>query len=124
MNGIRLNLLVLRVSNLDRAGGFYELLGMSFARHAHGNGPIHLSAEFDGFVFELYPATTTQPVTANTRIGFAVADVDEIATKLSSFAGAKLVTAPQDSEWGRRAVVADPDGHRIELTEFRKENAD
>jgi predicted enzyme related to lactoylglutathione lyase len=28
-----------------------------------------------------------------------------------------VISAPKDSDWGRRAVVADPDGHRIELLE-------
>ena len=32
-------------------------------------------------------------------------------------AGGRLVTAPNDSPWGRRAVIDDPEGHRIELTQ-------
>ena len=111
----RVNLIVLRVADIDRAAAFYGLLGFEFLKHAHGTGPQHYASEADGFVFELYPATAEQGVSSCTRIGFAVTNVDDVTTKLSSFTGARLVTAPKDSEWGRRAVVADPDGHRIEL---------
>ena len=115
MNTARVNLLVLRVADIDRAAAFYRLLGFEFLKHAHGTGPQHYASDADGFVFELYPATTEQGVSSSTRIGFAVGNVDDAAAKLGAFSGARLVTAPKDSEWGRRAVVADPDGHRIEL---------
>jgi lactoylglutathione lyase len=29
-----------------------------------------------------------------------------------------VITKPTDSEWGRRAVVIDPDGHRVELIQI------
>jgi len=115
MNTPRVNLVVLRVADVDRAAAFYRLLGFEFLKHAHGAGPQHYASDADGFVFELYPATAEHGVSSSTRIGFAVANVDDAAAKLSSFAGARLVAAPRDSEWGRRAVIADPDGHRIEL---------
>ncbi len=115
MNTPRVNLVVLRVADIDRAAAFYRLLGFDFVKHAHGTGPQHYASDAGGVVFELYPATAEQGVSSSTRIGFAVAHVDDAAAKLSAFSGARLVTAPKDSEWGRRAVVADPDGHRIEL---------
>ena len=115
MQSPRVNLVVLRVADIDRAAAFYRLLGLEFRKHAHGTGPPHYAADADGFVFELYPATAEQTVSSSTRVGFAVANVDEAAARLSSFAGGRLITAPKDSDWGRRAVVADPDGHRIEL---------
>jgi predicted enzyme related to lactoylglutathione lyase len=33
--------------------------------------------------------------------------------------GAAVVSPPADSPWGLRAVLADPDGHRVEITEVR-----
>ena len=42
--------------------------------------------------------------------------VAEIPTTDNDFAeGAEVVTPPSDSEWGRRAVVKDLDGHIVEL---------
>jgi catechol 2,3-dioxygenase-like lactoylglutathione lyase family enzyme len=53
----RINLIVLRVSDVERAEAFYRLLGFEFTRHAHGAGPEHYSAELNGVVFELYPCS-------------------------------------------------------------------
>jgi len=115
MSSPRISLLVLRVSDLERAADFYRLLGFEFKKHAHGSGPEHYASETEGLVFELYPASAKQPVSCSVRIGFAVEDVDAMTARLEGVAGAKVVSMPSDSEWGRRAVVADPDGHRVEL---------
>jgi predicted enzyme related to lactoylglutathione lyase len=116
----RVNLLVLRFVDLDRAAAFYGQLGLNFKKHAHGTGPEHYASEDGGFVFELYPATPEQAATTSARIGFAVEDVDAAVAKLSGSAGATIVVVPKDSEWGRRAVVADPEGHRVELVAMTK----
>jgi catechol 2,3-dioxygenase-like lactoylglutathione lyase family enzyme len=112
---MRLNLVVLRVADLDRAEAFYGALGIAFERHRHGKGPEHRAAELPGgCVFELYPAGNAGS-SSGTRIGFAVASVDAAFAALLD-AGGEPVTPPSDSLWGRQAVVADPDGHRVELT--------
>lgn len=115
VRGPRLNLVVLRVADIERAAAFYRLLGCEFAKHAHGSGPQHYVCKADGLVFELYPASPGRPVSSSTRIGFAVAEVDEATMKPGAVAGAGVVAVPKDSQWGRRAVVADPDGHRVEI---------
>lgn len=120
MDAARLNLVVLRVADVEQSARFYRTLGLSFEKHAHGGGPVHLASEVDGLVFELYPATEGQPVSASTRVGFAVSNLDELFASLAGIAGAKVVSPPKDSEWGRRAVVADPDGHRVELVEAER----
>ncbi len=45
-------------------------------------------------------------------------DVDLAVSALEK-QGAKVVSTAQDSEWGLKAVVADLDGHKIELTQAR-----
>jgi catechol 2,3-dioxygenase-like lactoylglutathione lyase family enzyme len=116
MAASKLNLVVLRVADIERSAAFYRVLGLQFAKHAHGSGPQHYASETDGFVFELYPASAEQPVSASARIGFKVEDVDALVSKLAGIEGANVISVPKDSEWGRRAVIADPDGHRVELT--------
>ncbi len=115
-NPISLNLVVLRSTDLERAQSFYECLGLQFTRHRHGSGPEHLSAELGGCVFELYPQATGGASTLGTRIGFSVPSLETVIAALSD-SSAALISPPQDSPWGRRAVVADPDGHRIELVQ-------
>ncbi|MGC4072362.1 MAG: VOC family protein [Nibricoccus sp.] len=120
MQNPSLNLIVLRVPDLGRAAEFYSAFGITFEKHAHGKGPEHLAAELGPIVFELYPQATDDGSTKNTRIGFQVIDPDKLLIRLESN-GAKIVSALKDSPWGRRAVIDDPFGHRIEITE--KKNA-
>lgn len=107
---------MLRVADLERAVDFYSLLGLHFNKHAHGSGPEHYACELPGFVLELYLSTVEQPVSPSTRLGFAVADVDTLVVSFAAV-GTTILSVPRDSEWGRRAVVVDPDGHRVELVQ-------
>ena len=108
-----MNLTVLRSPDIDRASEFYSEMGLLFTKHCHGSGPEHYTSCVDGFVFEIYPLGK-HPATVGTRIGFSVDDVDSIVTMLLAI-GAELVSPAADSEWGRRAVVKDLDGHVVEL---------
>jgi catechol 2,3-dioxygenase-like lactoylglutathione lyase family enzyme len=112
----RLNLVVIRSADIERTVAFYRRLGLGLIHHAHGSGPMHYAAEADGFVFEIYPTSAKSHPTIGTRLGFAVASVDELVVALKE-SGATILTSPADSEWGRRAVVKDPDGHTVELTQ-------
>lgn len=110
------NLLVIRSPDIERAVTFYRQIGMSFVLHAHGKGPQHYASDSGGFVFELYPQPNADGHTTNTRIGFQVDNVDDVIQRLGQI-GVTIVTQPTDSEWGRRAVVKDFDGHTVELVE-------
>jgi lactoylglutathione lyase len=114
MNSIALNLVVLRSVDLDRAVAFYSRLGLQFTRERHGSGPEHFAAALEGSVLELYPLAPDDPSTLGVRIGFQVPSLDAAIAAIGEEPGA-LISSPRVSEWGRRAVVADPDGHRIEL---------
>ena len=59
------------------------------------------------------------PMQAGLRIGYKVAG--RIGTGAVWNANAVTIfSKPKDSEWGRRAVIADPDGNRVALTETSK----
>lgn len=108
------NLLVIRSPDIERAVTFYEQMGMLFVRHSHGNGPEHYASDICGFVFEIYPQRNADDGTTNTRLGFNVDDVDGVIDLLREI-DVTIVTQPTDTEWGRRAVVKDFDGHTVEL---------
>ncbi|MGD1938373.1 MAG: VOC family protein [Cyanophyceae cyanobacterium] len=111
-----LNLVVIRVANIDRSRAFYEAIGLSFERHQHGSkGLPHFASveeENQGVVFEIYPSAGKE--TVDVRLGFSVPDVDETLGVLTSQGGTVLSSA-KDSPWGRRAVIKDLDGHKVEL---------
>jgi lactoylglutathione lyase len=116
VNSISLNIVVLRCTDPARSAEFYARLGLAFTKHRHGSGPEHFAAELGGSVFELYPATPDGPSTVGTRIGFRVPSLEETLAALADLPGA-IVSPAKDSPWGRRAVVNDPDGHRVELVQ-------
>ena len=111
-----LSLIVLRVADIERSAAFYASLGLNFTRENHGAGPEHFSTRVGETVFELYPASERFPVTT-VRLGFGV---ESIPAVLNHWRGrhCRILSEPQDSPYGLRAVVADPDGHRVELTQI------
>ena len=94
---IRLNLLVIRSPDIDRAVKVYEAIGLTFTKHAHGRGPEHHAAELDGgAVFEIYPLANDGIGTTATRMGFGVPSVDD-AVEAAVAAGATVSVSPMDS---------------------------
>ena len=118
MNPAALNLVVLRSGDMERAADFYRCLGLDFSSHRHGKGPEHFAAEVGDVVFEIYPLSPDGSSTLGTRIGFSVVSLDEAIESLKDFPNA-ILSPPADSPWGRRAVVADPDGHKVELIQSK-----
>lgn len=109
-----LNLLVLRCEQLEDTRSFYEALGLVFEAHQHGKGPRHWGAQAGPVVIELYPASARHPADA-TRVGLAV-DGAESAIERALAAGGAIDRPLADSPWGRRAVLVDPEGRKVELT--------
>lgn len=111
----RLNLLVIRSNDIDAAAKLYSCLGLRFVKHAHGSGPAHYASESCGSVFEIYPLSDAQSPTSSTRIGFEVESVSKTVESLLSL-GARMVSPPRVSNGCERAVIADLDGHKVELS--------
>lgn len=113
---VELSLIVLRSANPEHSAGFYQALGLSFVKHWNGSGPEHFASQLGPVVLEIYNQRDDQECTSATRLRFRVQSVDIVAA-LAEESGGKILSHPRDSEWGRRAVVQDPDGHKIELTQ-------
>jgi lactoylglutathione lyase len=70
-------------------------------------------------VIEVYPLPDDgSPVDSSTRQGFAVENVAEVIRALEG-SGTKIVTPTKEMAWGLQAVVKDPDGRSVELTQRR-----
>lgn len=116
MSKLSLYLVVLRSADTDKSIAFYQHLGLKFKAHQHGSGEPHFAAEMKHGVFEVYPSNKEFPVTRGTRIGFTVKSIDDILKKFDD-SPKTICVQPKDSQWGRRAVLIDPDGHKVELLE-------
>jgi lactoylglutathione lyase len=117
---VSLNLVVIRSADLERSARFFASLGVELAREIHGSGPEHLAGRVGPVVLEVYPADGAGTMTT-VRLGFCVQSIAKVLASLAKEGGVVL-SPPTDSPWGLRAVVVDPDGHRIELTEAAAKN--
>jgi len=108
-----LSLLVVHAKNIELTKEFYGRLGMDFIAEQHGRGPLHYAAKLGSLVFEIYPSQR-ETETAPLRFGFQILALDRTLELLREH-GVRIITEPKDSAWGRRAVVEDPDGNRVEL---------
>jgi catechol 2,3-dioxygenase-like lactoylglutathione lyase family enzyme len=115
MANASLKLLVLKTNQLDALCEFYGLLGIEFTLERHGNGPEHYAGKAGDCVFEIYPLRADSfAADKTTRLGFAV---ENLAALFQAFetAGIKIDCKPEQTAWGVRAVVRDPDGRAVEL---------
>ncbi len=117
-----LSLLVIRALEMDRLAVFYQMLGLQFTKHRHGTGPEHLSSMIGETVFEIYPLKNGEEGTTGTRLGFSVPSLERTLHQLESLK-ATVLARPTETPFGRRAVVKDFEGHKVELYE-KKESAD
>lgn len=111
-----LSLVVIRAQDIDRLASFYAALGFQFTKHRHGTGPEHLSSTIGETVFEIYPVNRSNESTVSTRLGFSVPSLSDALGQLRRI-NATVLTEPSDSPFGRRAVVKDFEGHKVELYE-------
>ena len=106
---MKISLLVIRCQDIEVSKDFYQLLGLSFVKEKHGNGPTHYSCEHDGCVFELYPNKGESPQD-NNRLGFKVEGLVSIIKNIS-------VTSSYEFAGNIIHVLTDPDGRKVEISE-------
>lgn len=110
-----LNLVVIRVVDLERSRNFYSGLGLTFTLEKHGAGPEHLTARTGGAVFELYPSGRSGE-TIGVRLGFTVGSL-KLAIEKVELAGGKVLALTDIKPGPSSAVLQDPDGHKVEIVE-------
>lgn len=73
-----------------------------------------------GSVFEIYPLQVIddpEQSTSGCRVGFTVSSVNATLAELAKGYPRCVVSSPKASKWGYRAVIQDPDGHKVELVD-------
>lgn len=109
---MQVKLIVLRTAHMEELVKFYMLLGMEFEYHKHGASPYHYGAKASETIIEIYPLAKNQPAAdMHLRLGFSVNNFEEVIGLL----GDRMITAPQQYEWGYVAVAQDIDGRKIEI---------
>jgi lactoylglutathione lyase len=116
MADVVLSLVVLRCKNLELSHRFYELRGLRFVREQHENGPLHYVASLNGVVFELYPVQQSDLSCEPARLGFAIPSLTDTLQAMQTM-GIQMLPVARDAKWYNSAIVLDPDGRKIEITE-------
>ena len=104
------NFLTLFASDMERTADVYRAIGLSFINEKHGEGPIHLAHEKDGFVLEIYQKS--QAICDGMMLGFEASDISETRAKILQ-TGANLVKDIAKIDGVDRMIVADPEGRQI-----------
>jgi catechol 2,3-dioxygenase-like lactoylglutathione lyase family enzyme len=110
-----MNLVVIRVADLERSREFYSTLGLDLTLEKHGTGPLHYSCEMNDVVVELYP--TKKSPTGGGRIGLRVPTPRRAVERLlaSGHISDRSVTLRREPE-AEVLLVRDPDGNDVELS--------
>ena len=108
------HLVVLRTATIESSLAVDQVFGLRFEQHHHGSGAVHHASTLGSVVLQPDPQRHEADTTRAGRIGFAGRDRDPpIANRTQQ--GGRRMTAPPDSAWRLRAVVANPDHHRVDL---------
>jgi len=114
---MKVNLLVIRTPTPQLLADWYTKLGLTFTYHRHGNGPWHYSSTIDELVFEIYPLLPKQLTPdSSLRLGLQIESLEELM-KIIQQEAILTLQLPKQTKWGYTAIIKDPDGRKIELTE-------
>ncbi len=120
MSLLEVDSIVLHTEKVDEMVRFYRALGVPLEEERHDEGPMHFACELEGVHFAVIPGPAGEAPERRqggaTQVGFKVSSLEETVARARA-AGAAVLQEPEDVPWGRRAVLADPDGRPVELNQ-------
>jgi lactoylglutathione lyase len=117
---IRVNAYIVWTPDVARAAAFYRALGVALVDEQHDDGPVHAAADVAGVHVAIYPVDGAHARAPGYRTaGGAMlgVEVPSLAVVLAAVGDAPILRGPEEMPWGRRVVLADPDGRAVEVTE-------
>jgi lactoylglutathione lyase len=117
---VEVGALILVAADARTTAAFYQAVGsIELLPEQHDDDPVHFVAELGGCHFAIFdarePGTAPRPgMAGETMAGFRVTSVEE-AVEAARGLGARVIQEPDDYPWGRRALLEDPDGRRVEV---------
>ena len=113
---------VLFSGRATQTASFYRALGIDLTDEDHGDGFVHAATDLGGVHFAVVEAdASTDRALAWREAGssFPGVYVDSLEQALAAVTklGAPLLLAHQTRPWGCRAVVKDPDGRAVEISQ-------
>lgn len=111
-----LSRLMLKTHKLEELRDFYECLGFDFEEEQKGKAPPYYAAEAGEARLEIHPLPEGIVADATTRLGFTVPDVVVCVSAARNSSG-RVENKPNSGPAGLRALLRDPDGRVVELTQ-------
>lgn len=97
---------------------FYRLIGFQFQATKVDKGSEVYRAVHDGVEFSLYSISNAQKAQIpSLQLGFQITDLEKTVAQLKKIPGAMCILDPTDMPDGKKAIILDPDGHSIELSQ-------
>lgn len=117
----KLDYVILFVSNMKESTKFYrDILQLPMKSESeisteflHGETMLALHSQTEGQNLDKNPKT-------GVTIGFVVNNIDSLCDELKG-KGVKFLEGPKDEEFGRHAVIVDPDGYAISLAQMKSQ---
>lgn len=120
MSMVRVGAIIWTSSRLPEMLEFYSRIGIPLEPDTHKRDATHIAhyeADIDGIhyaVFEKDSSTDDEGNEAATLVGFAVEDIAATLQLLNDL-NPKVKKPLEETPWGKRIVILDPDGRSVEL---------
>jgi lactoylglutathione lyase len=119
----RLTSITLNTALLDEMLQFYRLIGFNFVDTAVDKGGKVFRATMEGLEFTLLSIPLAEKKQSpGMQFSFAIENLEEVAKQLAKIPQAMLMMEPTEMPDGKKAILMDPEGRAIELSEIKKRN--
>jgi len=102
--------------HVDDMLDFYRTIGIPLETDTHDEegGPTHFEADVAAVHFAVFPTPAQSATSGATMVGLQVDNLDEVVGALEA-RDVRFKTTLQETPWGKRVVVFDPDGRAVEI---------
>lgn len=114
---IKLSFHFFRTGNTEGLIKFYVLLGFTIKEKKPESTTIEYILNDDRIIAEVIPSSLPEPGFEKKRIVIRVQNIEEIISKLKT-EGFDLFASPYRNKWENSALLKDPDGRTIEISEI------
>jgi lactoylglutathione lyase len=113
---------VLQSFDIQRLAAFYTAVGIGLSEittmtvDGQLTEPMRYAANVGGVEFTIRQSEPCQEPVRSVNIGFRIHDLDAAILRVTAMGG-QILSPVHETAYGRRTVLEDPDGHRVELTD-------
>ena len=119
----RLTSITINTAHLDEMLQFYRIIGVDFATTNVDKGGKVFRAKLGETEFSLFSIPTAEKArTPGLQLSFAVEKLEEMAKLLAQVPKAMLMMEPTEMPDGKKAILLDPEGRAVELSEIKIKN--